>query len=181
MRNKTLLRALCMAVFLLAIATLHEGCKKDDAPTGGGGGGGTGTITFTLDGGGFYKSTITRTITLSNCIGGYDATDNSAGVYGSGLSGSDSVIAVVVWRGNQAGNFSWSDSVGFGLTLKSGSTYRAYASLNVPGENNITAFPAVGGNITGMFSGRVIGGVSGGSTLDTVTVSNGTFSCRRVE
>lgn len=138
-------------------------------------GGGSGSASFTLNGGPFNN----RTSTLTEVRGAYIPADRATGIYGRGISGSDSVYLYILFMGNQTGTFPWTDSTGVALLVGTGTTALGYESVEGRGQVVVTAYGSVGGNITGTFSGRMFGGGAAGA--DSVTVSNGSFSAVRLQ
>lgn len=163
-----LLRKAMLACSLLVLAGFVTGCKKESttAPEESGS---TGTLTFTLNGGGFSN----RVITLSTAVARYDAGEDETAIAAGGISGTDSLTCSVVFRGNRTGTFSWSSpDYGFAVAFSSGN--RVYFPTS--GSTTVSAYGAVGSAVSGTFSGTV----THLGTTETVTVSNGQFSATRI-
>lgn len=161
---------------ILAILFLVSGCSKNDSTTNPTKPGTTtgGSASFTLNGAGFTN----QSFSITGMLGGYSVSDNMSGVTGSSATTGDSTMLTVVFPGSTTGTFSFSDTVGVVISRGTGATQRGFVNALGGGSVVVTGYGAVGGYITGTFSGKLYEVTS--TTLDSVTVSNGTFSALRV-
>ncbi len=168
MRIPTIHRHFWHLFIVLAFTVFVAGCGKkeatgpdDDQIT-------VGTMTFTLNGGGFNN----QVITLSNAVAVYEADEQVTGVGARGVIGTDSISCAVAFPGNRTGTFSWSPpDYGLGIAIGNRAFYGP-----VTGTTTVTSYGTVGSTVSGSFSGKIVRL----GTSDTVTVSNGRFSARRI-
>jgi len=161
-KRKLVLTLLSLIIFALGCKEETSTAPEEPNPSG--------TMTFTLNGGGFSN----RTITLSAAVARYDVGEGETGVAAAGISGTDSVNCGLVFPGNQTGTFSWV-SGDFGLVFALSNPQRVY--FPVSGSTTVSSYGAVGSNVRGTFSGTV----TRLGTNETVTVSNGQFSATRIQ
>lgn len=167
-----------VVLLLFCITLIFNSCSKDDGTTGPGDGvnTGLGSAGFTVNGGGYNN----RTFSFSVASGGFNPDENLT-VIGAILSSStDSVYLAITFPGNQTGTFTWSDSAGICFWYYGADTVHKYFCFyDSSGSTTVSSYGVVGGYISGTFSGKLIGGTIPYTTLDTVTISNGSFSAKR--
>ncbi len=165
-----------MTVAVLIVLFIVSGCNKNDNTTNPGTPTTTsGSATFTLNGAGFTN----QSFTISGFLGGYSTGDKLTGLAGSSATTGDSTMLEMVFPGTSTGTFPFIlDSIGIAISRGTGSSTRAFLSGNGGGQIAVTAYGSVGGTIVGTFSGKMYEIKNTG--LDSVTVSNGSFSAMRV-
>jgi uncharacterized membrane-anchored protein YitT (DUF2179 family) len=166
------------ATLAIALFTFAVACKKDDdspAPSGGGGAGATEApkVTFTINGDGFSNQAITINAASASGNAAYSVTD--AETSGTVMADANNSF-VLLFDGNSPATLTCAGGVGpVSFTLRtSGQLYISQNNTVV-----VTAYGAVGGFITGTFSGTVLRS-NGPSAGTAATISNGTFRFRRV-
>lgn len=157
-------------LFLLLLLTLFWiGCGKDNGTGPVVDTNPTGTMTFTLNGGGFTN----KAITLKTAIARYDVEEQMTAIFAAGVLETDSIVCGLVFPGNRTGTFVWSTPEnGFGIVLSQQNVY-----LPLSGTTTVSSYGPVGSTVSGSFSGKIIRM----GTYDTVTVSNGQFSARHIQ
>ncbi len=132
-----------------------------------------GTASFTLNGAGFSNLTIT----MSNVMGGYSASDHMSAIVGSKMAAGDTTWLTVAFPGSGTGTFQFTDSSGVVISRQTGVT-RGFVNSVGGGQIVVTSYGTVTGSIAGTFSGKLYEVTQSG--LDSVTVSNGSFNAVRV-
>ncbi|MDI6767779.1 MAG: hypothetical protein QME52_13240 [Bacteroidota bacterium] len=164
-------------MFVLFTILIFGACKEESSSPGPDNGTNVGLATASLiiNGSGY----INRTFSFSVATGVHSPVENETGIAAGLSSGTDSVALVIVFPGNQTGTFGWSDTTVVGLFVYgTGGIQKTFTSYDGSGSTTVSSFGAVGGFISGTFSGKLIGGTPP-NTTDTVTVSNGSFSAKR--
>jgi hypothetical protein len=166
-------KSLLFIILAFATLSLVVGCssdKKDDdnplVP------GNNSQISMTFNGAGFSN----QTVTLSNGLSSYSASQNYTAIIFSGKAGADSVYFYVVFDGNQTGTKSWDNNNGVIMYRSaSGVNYNYLGASN--GTLNITSYEAVGGKVGGTLSGQMVDVTD---TTVAISITNGNFSSTRV-
>jgi hypothetical protein len=161
---------------LLVVLLLSSGCSKKDSTTNpvtpvtttGG------SASFTLNGAGFTS----QSFSITGFLGGYSVSDRVSGVTGSSATTGDSTMLTIVFPGSSTGTFPFGDTAGVVISRGTGSSQRGFVSGLGGGQIVVTTYGAVGGSITGTFSGKLYEVTNLG--VDSVTVSNGSFNALRV-
>lgn len=153
-----------------------SGCKKSDTATNPTGPGTTtgGTASFTLNGAGFSN----QNFSIAGVVGGFSVKDNMSGIAGASVSAGDTTWLAIAFPGSSTGTFQFGDTVGMVINRGAGSSAHAFVNGIGGGQIIVTAYGGVGGNITGSFSGKLYSLTQ--TALDSLTVSNGSFSALRV-
>ena len=153
-----------MFIALVMIAFVLTSCSKDSSnpitPLI------SSKFTCTLNGGGYSN----QTITLTNTGGAaYTSDENATGIF---FSSSTNDKGGLVIKGKSTGTFTIDES-NYEVTISmNGKTPLILTS----GTIVVSAYGAVGGEVKGTFSGTSINP----STLETVQVTNGSFSAKRI-
>jgi hypothetical protein len=166
----------CIVVGVIFVLLVSSGCNKKESATNPTAPGTTtgGTASFTLNGAGFTN----QSFSITGMVGGYSVSDKMSGVTGSSATTGDSTMLTIVFPGAGTGTFPFSDTVGVVISRGTGATQRGFVNGIGGGQIVVTAYGAVGGSITGSFSGKLYEVTS--TRLDSVTVSNGSFNALRV-
>ncbi len=165
------------AILAIALIALGSACKKDKddpAPSGGGGTAVEGPkVAFTINGDGFANQAITITAASASGNAAYSTADNETS--GTVMADANNSF-VLLFDGNSPATLTCTGGVGaVNFSLRTGG--QLYISQN--NTVAITAYGAVGGFITGTFTGTVLRS-NGASAGTAATISNGTFRFRRV-
>lgn len=161
-------------LFFLAVSFIlipFSGCSDDDAvvtptPTN------NTEVTFTVNGGAYSNKSFTI---QGNSAAVYDPNEKLTGITFAGKEGTKNISCTIGWGGTSTGTRSWgtnnphdSASVEF--------MDDTYIYSSEQGTLTITEFGAVGGYVKGTFSGSFSLFLSG----QTVTVTNGKFTAKRI-
>lgn len=166
------------AILALALIALASSCKKDeDSPSPSGGGSSTAAegpkVTFTIDGDGYSNQAITINPGSGSGNAAFSASD--AETSGTVMADANNSF-VLLFDGNTTATLTCTGGVGpvsFSLRT-SGHLYISQTNTVV-----ITAYGAVGGFITGSFTGTVLRS-NGASAGTQASISNGSFRFRRI-
>ena len=159
---------------VVAVLLFSPGCKKSETATGpAGSGSASGTASFTLDGAGVSN----QTFSMSNVSGFFSTNDNATSIVGVGVSGADTINMVIAFPGSTTGTFQF-DVSSAGMVLINSSGIMTSGTGN--GQIAVTAFGAVGGSVTGTFSGRLYELDLSMGIVDSAQVSNGSFNATRL-
>lgn len=159
------------ALIIITVLSLIIGCsKKSDNPVD------PGTVikseaTLTLNGSGFSN----QNVTLGNGGCSYSPTDNLTAVAFSGTIGSDSVLFVFQFVGNNTGAHAWRSSEPDVLIYKYGSSGSLSFYADSTGTTNVSNYGAVNGKVEGSINGKLIE-----ATSQSELNISGTFSALRI-
>ena len=154
-----------MFVSLIIIGVALSSCSKDSSnPV-------TPSVnqkfTCTLNGGGYNNQTITLT---NSAVAIYSSDDDKTGIV---FSNTTNDVGGIVIKGKSTGTFSI-DEGDYEVTINmNGKT----ALVLTSGTIVVTGYGSVGGEVKGTFSGSAIDA----STQQTVQVTNGSFSAKRMQ
>lgn len=166
------IKSILFAVFAFAALSIFVSCssdKKDENPLVPGA---NSQVTMTLNGDGYSN----QAVTLSNGLSSYSTGQNYTAVIFSGNVGTDSLYFYVVFEGNQTGTKNWDDNNGIILYKSSSSGTKSFMGVS-NGTLSVSSYEAVGGKVSGTFSGQI---VNVNDTTNTISITNGSFSGVRV-
>jgi len=158
----------------LIILFISWGCNKNDSSTNPPTNQLQGTASFTLNGAGFTN----QSFSISGFLGGYSTSDKMTALAGSSATTGDSTTLSIVFPGSATGTFQFTDTSGVVISRGTVSSTRVFVNRIGGGQIVVTSYGAVSGSIAGTFSGKLYEVTK--QTLDSVTVSNGSFNAMRV-
>ncbi len=126
---------------------------------------------LTLNGGPF----VNQSVTLSNGVSTYSVTDTATAVQFIGTVNADSLIMLIVFRGNQTGNINWDNDNGVILYKNGTSGLSTFIGVS-QGSTTISSYGSIGGKVDGSVSGKLVDA----ATQAEVNVS-GNFSATRIQ
>lgn len=165
------LKSQLFVISMLLVFAIAIGCSKEsDNPID------LGTVikseaSITFNGAGFTNNTVT----LGNGGCSYSPSENLTVATFSGAFGTDSLILVFQFVGNQTGARPWSSSEPDALIYKYGTSGTFYFYADSTGTTNITGYGAVSGKVEGNISGKLVEA----STQTELNIS-GNFSALRI-
>lgn len=173
-RNYILSSGLIIVVFGLFI--LFGGCsKKNNSNPVSVNNSSNSQISFSVNGGGYNNKSFSLT-SVGVSAASYISTSNYTIGTVDGTSNKTNISIIIQFPGNGTGTFQWdstSNQNEVALTLGSIS----YVGIPGHGSTKVTSYGKVGSVIKGTFSGTAMG--FSGSSVDTVQISNGSFSMVR--
>lgn len=165
------LKSQLFALSIIISLAFVSGCsKKSDNPVD------PGTVikseaSITFNGAGFTNNTIT----LGNGGCSYSPTENLTVATFSGAFGSDSLVLVFQFVGNQTGARSWRSSEPDALIYKYGTSGTFYFYADSTGSTSVSSYGAVSGKVEGNITGKLIE-----VTSQTELNISGNFSALRI-
>lgn len=167
---KTLKPKLFILLFLIIIAVTIGCSKKSDNPVDP-----ENVIIseakLTLNGSGYSN----QNVTLGNGGSSYSPSDNLTAVAFSGTVGSDSVIFVFQFVGNNTGAHAWRSSESDALIYKYGTAGVLYFYADSIGTTNVSSYGAVNSKVEGNINGKLIE-----ATSQSELNISGSFSALRI-
>ncbi len=174
---KTVTTLSTVTLFLfVSLFLIFEGCSKKNSNPVNSAANGSSQISFTLNGGTYNNQSFNITSNAASAASYVPPSNYTIGAI-SGNQGSTSVSILMYIPGSGTGTFPWDTTsvTTYGIALTMGNS--TYASLPGSGSTTVTEYGSVGSLIKGNFSGKLI--EFSGSSIDTVEVSNGSFSMVR--